>query len=350
MLKEQYKDISQPVNELVDLVYNHFGKTPMGWTGVDKLVEYAHNEQFVERVLSLYDYVSSNETLITGINPSQYYKIIYKFQLASKSLSYDIDLLTNCYLYLANYAIRVYNTNIEQIKVFLASHNLFEVSNDEIKTNILFLCALLRSYSETIYCDEHTIAGEVYCPIDYHGGVVIVRKYHMLNAKDLYPELRNCTFQGINIYIGYDKLLQGISTDIVGNLLVKENLSSFLKSYYVEIVDLDGSKFVAEYDEISELISYFRNIVPKLTNKYKSMSTTERIWKKIECEYYALKPFLDIIGDEWAPKKYKIQLDKIQDPLRPIVHLNNMIALNNDECEIKKILFELNNPKLHMLY
>lgn len=53
MRKSLYKDISQPVEELATLVFHHFGKAPMGWTGIDKLTEYAHNEQFVKKVLAL---------------------------------------------------------------------------------------------------------------------------------------------------------------------------------------------------------------------------------------------------------------------------------------------------------
>lgn len=348
MQKEQYEDVSQPVNEIVDLVYNHFGKIPMGWTEVDKLVEYAHNEQFVNRVLKFYYYLLSSENLITTINPSQYYKIIYKFQLASKSLHYDVNLLVNCYLYLANYAVKIYNFNIRQIECFLSLHSLIPIKDDEIKHNILFLSALLRSFSETVYCDEHTIAGEIYCPIESEKGFVIVRKYHMLNAQELYPELNSCKFQGINIYIEYGKISKEVNTDIVGNLLINENISSFIKSYYVEKVDLGGKVSFVGDTEIKELIDFLKFIIPMLVTKLKSMSISERLWKKIECEYYAFKPLLDTIGEDWVPQKYDISIEKISDSRRPIVYLNNMIKVSDDEREIKEILFDLNNPRLHI--
>ena len=202
-MKQIYIDVSEPVGELSDLVFNHFGKTPMGWTGIDKLTEYAHNEQFVERVFELYNYLSSTTDVFMEINPSQYYKIIYKFQLASKSLEVDVDNLTECYFFMANYAIRVYNYCFERIERFVGEHSFVNIVNDRQAKKIALLSASLRSYSETLYCDEHTIAGEIYSPILMQDGIVIAREYRWLNALELREELLDCPYKAINIYIKY---------------------------------------------------------------------------------------------------------------------------------------------------
>jgi len=70
MRKLLYNSVDKPVEELATLVYHHFGKAPMGWTGIDKLTEYAHNEQFVERVLELYHYVSTHDEILRVHNHS----------------------------------------------------------------------------------------------------------------------------------------------------------------------------------------------------------------------------------------------------------------------------------------
>lgn len=68
-LKKEYVDVSEPVQELALLVYNHFGKKPMGWTGIDKLTEYAHTEQFLERVFDLHNFLVESESIVDEINP-----------------------------------------------------------------------------------------------------------------------------------------------------------------------------------------------------------------------------------------------------------------------------------------
>ncbi|MCI8368201.1 MAG: hypothetical protein HFJ81_01015 [Clostridia bacterium] len=348
MRKSLYKDISQPVEELATLVFHHFGKAPMGWTGIDKLTEYAHNEQFVKKVLALYDYVLAHDDLIMGINPSQYYKIIYKFQLASKSLDYEAEHLSSCYYRLANYGISVYNHTLYQIEDEISSIEFTDITDARLKCEVAYLSALLRSYSETLYCDEHTIAGEIYSPIDMDGDTVIARHYKWLDAKSLRSELRDCKYHGVKLYARYHGLKQKAVTDIVGNLLINENILSLLKSFYIEVIYTNGeTKILTECEEIKEVTDYFKTIIPQLVNGYKNMSLQERLWKKIECEYYALKPFCDTVGIDWKPNKYPVDERLIADSNRPIVKANEEILTLTDDKEIKHKLFILNDPRVH---
>ncbi|MGN0812231.1 MAG: hypothetical protein ACI4MQ_01820 [Candidatus Coproplasma sp.] len=348
MYKKLYTDVSQPVGELASLVYHHFGKAPMGWTGIDKLTEYAHNEQFVEKVLFLYDNLSNRRDLFYGINPSQYYKIIYKFQLASKSLPYATEKLTDCYLFLANYAIRVYNCNLEQIENFVKTDPFTKAVDKRAVTDVVYLSALLRSFSETLYCDEHTIAGEIYSPIECGDDVVIARKYSLLNAVELRGELSNCKYAKINIYTKYKGLRQRAVTDIVGNLLINENIAPYMCGYYAETTLTDGSTCrIDEPENLREACEYFEKKIPCLVNAYKNMTEEDRLWKKIVCEFYALKPFCDEIGQDWQPYSYQLDIKKIADISRPIVRANEEIALLSGEKEIKQKLFTLNDPRVH---
>ena len=348
MRKTLYGSVDKPVAELATLVYHHFGKAPMGWTGIDKLTEYAHNEQFVERVLALYHHASTHDELLRGINPSQFYKIFYKYQLASKSLPISVEKLTNCYLYLANYAVRTYNRNLSEIEEAIKERDFSPINSVEMAQRVSLLSALLRSFSETLYCDEHTIAGEIYSPIENGDSTYIVRKYIMLNAKELRFELADCSVSGINIYCEYQGLSQKPVTDIVGNLLITENILPKMKSFMIETIDLNGVQhLITELHCLEELIQYFQMIIPKLVSSYKNMSMEDRLWKKIECEYYALKPYCDIVGMDWQPKKYKLDIEKISDPLRPIVKANLELLTLTDKDAILHKLIELNDPRIH---
>lgn len=348
MEKKIYNSVDKPVEELATLVYHHFGKNPMGWTGIDKLTEYAHNEQFVERVLALYRYVSTHDEILRGINPSQYYKIFYKFQLASKSLSISAEELTDCYYYLANYAVRTYNRNLVEIKETIKEKEFSPVVSTEIALYVSLLSALLRSFSETLYCDEHTISGEIYSPIEHDESTYIVRKYIMLNAKELRPELLDCPVSNIDIYAEYQCLSQKPVTDIVGNLLITENILSKMRAFRIEAVDIKGVRHhITDMNHLKELIHYFQMIISKLVRSYKDLSMKDRLWKKIECEYYALKPYCDIVGVDWKPKWYELDIEKISDPLRPIVKANLELALLTDQDAILHKLIELNDPRIH---
>lgn len=348
MRKTLYGSVDKPVAELATLVYHHFGKAPMGWTGIDKLTEYAHNEQFVERVLALYLHASTHDELLRGINPSQFYKIFYKYQLASKSLPISVEKLTNCYLYLANYAVQTYNRNLFEIEEAIKERDFSPINSVEMAQRVSLLSALLRSFSETLYCDEHTIAGEIYSPIENGDSTYIVRKYIMLNAKELRFELADCPVSGINIYCEYQGLSQKPVTDIVGNLLITENILPKMKAFRIETIDLNGVQhLLTELHCLEELIQYFQKIIPKLVSSYKDMSMEDRLRKKIECEYYALKPFCEAVGVNWQPKKYKLDIKKISNPLRPIVKANLELLTLTDKDAILHKLIELNDPRIH---
>lgn len=346
MLKKYYMDVIEPATELATLVFNHFGKTPMGWTGIDKLTEYAHNEQFANRVFELKDFLEKHNGIFEGINPSQYYKIIYKFQLATKSLNITVNDICSCYLFLANYAIELYNYNVQKMAEFVKKYK-FTLTDSKTSSTFAYLSALVRGFSEAVYCDEHTVAGEIYSfsQGDY---TVIGRKYINLNAIELYSELNGLPISKMEIYGKYKGVENPPKTDIVGNLLTSENIMSKLKEVVVIVCDNnDNRKQLSTEQELASLCDAFENHVQKVLTYYKKLPMQERLWKKIECEYYAMKCFCDQVGLNWQPISYDIDENVISSPTRPIVLANETISKLNDDKTILEKLIELNNPKIH---
>lgn len=348
-MKNKYEDVSEPVEELVTLVYNHFGTNPMGWTGIDKLAEYAHNSQFVSRVFELHEYLLNSEELLLGINPSQYYKIIYKFQLASKSLDYDIKKIEECYLYLANYSIKVYNYFGEHLIEKSAAYKFIEVTSELQVRQLSLLCAALRSYSEILFCDEHTIAGEIYAPMKIEDDIMIVRKYRHLNALELRDELKDFPYKEITIYIRYKNIGKPIYTDIVGNLLIDIDITKFMSSFYLEVVDNKGNIMDLDSHEkiMEEIIEYLKYISPLLSKQYKKMEMEDRLWLKIVSEYYAMKPYADILLKEWEPVPYILDINAFSNANREIVKANLELEDMQHQEDTKKKLFILNDPRIH---
>lgn len=347
-LKNEYTSVSEPVQELALLVYNHFGKKPMGWTGIDKLTEYAHNEQFAERVFSLNDFLVGTKSIFDGINPSQYYKIIYKFQLATKSINYDSSKLIQCYLNLANYAIKSYNNLYMDINRKVQECTYMPIESEPNRRTIGYLCALLRSFSESVYCDEHTISGEIISPITVENGFVIVRSYRNLDAYELCPELVESPYKSINIFVKYYNVFLPPKTDIVGNLLSSDNYYSHIEGVYVEYIDKTGKIIKCNsINDIEDIIHYFLTIIPTVVNNYRGLSMQDRLWRKVECEYYAMKPYCDLCGISWRPVPYNLDIETLSNINRPIVYANNIIASLLDDGDIKQKLFELNDPRRH---
>jgi len=349
-MKSYYDSIEIPVNELVELVYKHFGKNPMSWTKIDKLTEYAHGEQFVSLVFSLFERLKDQGGML-DVNPSQLYKIIYKFQLAAKELDYIPESIMQCYMYFANYSVKLYNMIYSNAASNSMLIDYICINNKEELKKLLFLSAAIRSYSEVIYWDEHTIAGEIISPIMYTvDSFVIYRKYNNLNASELYKELADFPYKSIELYFLYNSKSPP-HTDIVGNLLTTDNISEKIVGFYIALSSKEGTaKVVKSTEEIEYVTNIFVNYLTNMTKIFKDMSLEDRLWKKIECEYYSLKEIAEKCGIEWRPHKYDISVSKIANPQRPIVKANQEIASLNDESIIKKKLFELNDPRVHWPY
>ncbi len=346
-MKKYYNSVDEPVCELTELVYNHFGRSPMSWTQIDKYTEYAHNNQFVELVLSLYSYLRIGGNKPASINPSQLYKIIYKFQLASKELDYDVALLEECYLYFANYAITLYNLILNETERSAKNLKYTNVNSSDDRKKIGYLSAVIRSFSEIVYCDEHTIAGEIISPIrSPNNEYIIRRKFSHLNAFELYPELLSFPYESVDLYYVY----QGGEppcTDIVGNILTSDNISERLIGYCIITTSKGVKSVISSESEIDTLIGCVLDFSTRVLEKLKNMNLEERLWKKIECEYYSLKDLTEIIGIDWHPQKYDVSIPKISDLRRPVVKVNHDIALLTNSAAIKNKLFELNDPRVH---
>ena len=180
-----------------------------------------------------------------------------------------------------------------------------------------------------------------------NGDTWIVHKYIMLDAVALREELRDCPIRKVNIYMCYHGLTQVPTTDIVGNLLITENILPKLIAYRVETEDTQGDIATLSPMQIDALITYFDRIIPLLVNNYKQLNIQDRLWMKVLCEYYALKPYCDDVGIDWHPTPYSIDVNTISSLERPIVRANEELAFLSDGESILEKLFELNNPKVH---
>lgn len=348
-MKYRYTNVSQPVNELTNLVYNHFGKNPMGWTKIDKLTEYAHDKQFVNLIFDMWSFLEKNPTVILPINSGQIYKIIYKFQLATKSLDYSTLQIEKCYLFLANYAIEIYNQSYKNAVSKIKKIQFRKIKDIEEQHKLNFFSALMRGFSETLFCDEHTISEEIISPLNFwEDELVIYRNFINLSSENLYNNISECPYKSISIFYKYDKSTPKPSTDIVGNLLVHSNISSNLNGYFIEIIDKnDNASQINTLAQLDEIIEYFTNTMVSIINQFKVMSQIERLKKKIQCEYYALRPYCEIIGREWKPILSNLNIDNITSSTRPIVSANLKLGEISDEREFFELLYEINNPLVH---
>lgn len=347
-IKSKYNSVDEPVRELATLVYNHFGKTPMSWTGIDKLTEYAHGEKFARTVLNMHDFLVNGDIGIEGINPSQYYKIIYKFQLATKSMEIERDRIVKCYFDLANYSIDCFNNLYNRTSLIARNCNYIPLRSEMERKKIGYLCGLLRSYCETVYCDEHTIAEEILSPIIVDDGNVIASRLKYLNSQELNYLTKDVPVKEINIYIKYSKETKPLRTDIVGNLISDYNYSAFATGYYIEYVGIDNNVYDnVSINDLDHIVDYFSKLIRVLIRDFKDMTLEKRLLRKIDCECFALKPYLDIVGIDWRQLRTSINLIEIQKSTRPIVFANTIIEELTDPEDIMEKLLDLNDPRKH---
>ena len=344
MRTEYYLSCDEVVSELVDTLYDHFGKAPLSWTKVDRLTEYLLDEQYIENVFQLKKHFSSTQYIIDKINPSQLIKIIYKYQIASKYRQYDIDTIQNYYLFLANYSIKVRNKRLQDINIFLKNNSFIRLNNEE-QAAINYLNATIRGLSEVLFYDEHTIAGEIYAPVyTDNGHCIIVRDFNYLNPFQLYSIAREQRICRVIVYCEYPGECN-FETNLVGNIICNMQYAKKLIGAIVHVFYNDGSDEIItninDCDEIThELILFLKEILTIILEK----SIKERLWNKILCEHYAFSP----VNEHWRPKYYHLNMD-IEKENNIVVDINRRIGHLEQKEDIKALLYTLNDPKVHSI-
>ena len=338
----KFNSIDEILEELVWVFINHNGSKPMDWTPARKNVMFSLSEDFTERVFQLDSLIDDLLVENIYVSPSHYIKMAHKFQNACKSLAYSKNDVAKTYLNMCNNAVVRWQRDVKDILISMPE-KVFIESSDNNRISVAYFNSLVRAFCEAIYCDDHTIGGDIVGPLDDKNGVLIVRQYIRLRPIELFDIMQEFKYESVISNCIYDDS-SDIQIDLIGNLSKCDNMVSSLKSYCIEVIDTNGIKHQVTDENLEEYIEYFERWLTRITSHFQSLTINEQYRIMFDCEFYAIKPLLDKLSIPWVPKSYELK-DISQKP--PVgITLRNKLATAHNERERIIITKRILDPRL----
>lgn len=303
----EYTTVDEIIDDLIPVFLNHNGTIPMDWTPARKEVMFSLSKDFTNRLMRLNELLTKDSIEHIYVSPSHFIKAAHKFQNACKNLEYDKQVVLSTYLGLCNAAVLGWNVEVKEAKEKLDSTK-FMTCSSPIREKVAYLNSLVRAFSESIYCDDHTIGGDICGPIVTSDGYLLVREYKRLRPTELFGFLEDFRITSIVTYCVYTN--NEIEVDLIGNLTKCENMVDTLQKYYIKVVDEEGKTHICEESQLQKLIEYMEEWLKRVIKYYKELSEPEKNRLLFQCEFYAFKPLLDNYGIPWPPQSYDISDNK----------------------------------------
>ena len=337
----KYTSVDEIIDDLIPVFLNHNGLIPMDWTPARKSVMFSLSEDFADRLIVLTAHLSEEDVELVYVSPSHYIKAAHKFQNACKGLSYNNNLVVSTYMDLCNAAVIGWNAEVKAIKRKLP-YISFSDCTAKLQEKIAYLNSLARAFSESIYCDDHTIGGDICGPISTAAGSLIVREYRRLRPIELFSILEEFKLKSVVIYCVYCN--NYIKVDLIGNLIQCDNMVNTLQKYYIEVVDTNDHTFiVTEEKQVEMLIAYLETWLKKIIVYYKGLHEQEKYRLLFQCEFYAFKPLFEYYNMSWMPQTFEIK-DTVQECSSGI-RLRNRLSKLTDEKEIAQCVKKILDPR-----
>ena len=345
MRKIEYVSIDDVLDEFVPMYLGHFGSMPMSWTSIDKLLEFSLSDEYVDACVKLSKYINDADNSILSINPSQYLKIAYRFQMATKSQKSIYKRSDEIYLLLCNSSVRsraLFDTEIMNKLSLLKFHDEFE---DSEKRKIAYLNSLVRGYCELLYCDEHTIGGDIFGEYAYDKNAILVRRFNELRPIEIHKEIKDFPYSEIHTYCSYENKFR-FSSDIFGNLTNGESYVLKLNAWAIQTIDIDEKSSFLSPNEVDALIETLELWITKLTDLYKRKDRNQIAKIKLLCEYYSLKPLFDKVDGSWIPIYNDISTQEEGNEQNILVAANRKLMSINGLEQRASFVRELLDPRI----
>lgn len=294
-----YNDIDEILDENISVLLSHNGDAPMDWTPTRQSALFALSGNYPTTIFKLCNIIDYDVVHKVRLNPSQYMKSAYKFQIISKSMPYSVEDVSKCYFFLCNCAVLARKIVIEDGIAFYSANSANFLKSD-IYTNKLvsYINAGLRAYCEAIFCDDHTIGGEIVGPVLVDGKSMIIRDYHRLISPDMPSGIAVLPIKRVRTFCIYD--CTDIFIDLNGNLQSAQNMVDGLLSYCIEVTDCnDKVQFISSPDELSRLLNQLDDALLAYMAYYKSLDNVKKTELLIDNEYFALQPLFDYAQIDW---------------------------------------------------
>ena len=205
------------------------------------------------------------------------------------------------------------------------------------------LNALLRSFVDLIFFDDHTIGNLNSGPyeIDYRGKRcdLVVRDFFQINPQCLWDSLTDNLYTRIRTYAIYRNVR--FKFNPFGDFYANSSLSERSVALRVEAETSNGMKSINTYDSLKRLFSSIERSLVTIDQKVRSMSRKQLLEKYVEISYYSLKPLRDILEKDWSPSREAYQRVRSETLLPKAIELLEAIEQTKPVSKSKRKLLSL---------
>lgn len=190
----------------------------------------------------------------------------------------------------------------KELKDLLKSTTWNYIQEMHDKKKISFLTISANSMVYSLYFDPYMTGGfYIHGPYDVSpefGGdaLLLVREYHNLCPKELWPDLE-MPYTKLKILAVYKDL--DLKINFVNHPITKDSIGDKLVAYNIY---LDNQEI--NLSNIDELTKLFHKISSSQTKKINSWNNLDKVRMGAKIVFYLFKDFRELMGDTWIPKNY----------------------------------------------
>lgn len=190
----------------------------------------------------------------------------------------------------------------KEVKEILDSRNWNLIKDPKEKRKVSFLTVMGNNVAYTTFFDPYMTGGfYLHGPYDAsekfgEGAILLVRDYHNLDPKTLWPDLE-MPYKKLKIFAIYNNL--DLKINFVNHPITKDSIGDKLIAYKIY---LDGKEI--SIDKIDELTDLFHKISSLQTKKVNSWTDLDKVRMGAKIAFYLFKDFREEMGDNWVPKNY----------------------------------------------
>ena len=275
-------------------IYNRLNKLKETWT-IEQIAKLMPNADIIRNFIT-------NDAIV-GL------KVARKFNMTAITQK-DITDYTNFLIDILKTKVKsdplcldgknYYHTE-EEINTLVEKIN-FEIPSKENKKELGILTSLANNFCYTLFFDVFMVGGFViHGPYDVskrfgEGAVMLIRDYHNLFPKELWPELE-MPFKNMKILAVYKNL--EIKMNFVNHAVTQDTIADKLIAYKIYTEDKEVSP-----KKIQNLIEFFSQKTIEQTKKIRALSDLDKVRKGAEIAFYLFRELRKSMGDDWMRKEY----------------------------------------------
>lgn len=238
------------------------------------------------------------------INPSQLIKAAQDYQLSARLAGKEQEHVLKYFLHYGNIGLELRNQRIADYERGIMER--LYISERQFCKNVCRLNSLLRALSETLYFDDHTVGGEIYGPINFDNGQVVIRSYKRLRPVELIPVIEDFAIVSVMTICQYDGF--SIDIDYLGNIQYTDNQYPSVSRCFVVYTNVDMESICIETNaELLLLIERLEHCLKSVMIYYRGLTDYERQTMVLSSTLYGYKPIFDSLQMPWKPTPEEVE-------------------------------------------